>query len=1192
MTLNLSRSEGSLTLAVETSPSALSASPSAASLTQRSRAPDTLTLPGATSSVFSETARTTDGFHGKRRHGLKKDEANCFRRNLVPSPTYEAKAAAYWHHIGPQRTKLTQTGANSMPNGKGVFWNGPEFRSTILTTEDEFNATQSSASGPDTPASSFTPAGSKMRRGGVNRAQKAVAAPHPLDKEEEHLTQILKHLFPCTRAEMARVGSSFGRRRGQTPKSRESTITFGPMPVGRGEPQVDVQPKHWGTSSSSALGDVLRASDTRAQPSIAAASSSQRMSGIFSGSMRSVGSEFQQQDKSPSKGKGRAETMQSQSYDPTSADHRHAPTKHEKEFTSASAGEKRQQGRGSVFMVKQEMAHAALIENQLGSNAIKLAAGASQNGAVHRDLGGGAISFVHPDHAASHKVYRAANHSASSVGHLVKAMQDPSAPTEKAMLNPFPAEDRKTRSNTEVSKASSKSSNAMTLEEKRDHERKVRERAAGKARDEKQFEESSFSLREFRKRLLDRYANVMEAFNSIDVDCNKIISAKEWNLILFQAGLANYRESRLLFDVMDANKDGTLTMQEFQVGLETIAPVISLEALRKRLLCVGFSSMYQALLVMDGGGEDTSSRPLSFVEFGEALRHVYISEPLEHRAIFEAVRSDPGPRTTDTRISISDLACALSAVSPCLLLEDLRFRLIRRYDSIGSAWQRICGCDHVESVARIFTKQEFINQATERSVLTRAEASKFFRLVDIDGSGEISRMDFVGALLVSMPSIMFEDSRHKVRQRYLSIDVAFRDACETIEGETVHGALLGDQAPQSAEADKAVPANAQLGEKEKSGDVQAALEEEEEKSEEEEIASLGLDDEVGLDMEEFADILEKLYVGRKDTKRLFSLIDGNERGKLTLFEFFKGIRLFAPSVMLEGVRLQLLHNGCSLADTLCSVVHDRFAPLDRRDLLVALQKLQVQCDESHLDLIFDFLDVRDAGFITMSEMIAVLQNIQPGGRRQVEASVLEERAEHCIKSEMAPFHKSVTDLKRRVKQGLRDVEDLKPHRKADDEQHGHLPRIGKVKPAALAALQQEGKVRQAAAMTKEAQRLRDKEGHHPGGGDKLPEPGARLNSAGGPPRCATAQGPQSTYFKLRSRLGHLGRTEAAQHHFDCTISNLKGYFNSADSTLQDQRPVLAQSYSWIDLHRSTESLNRALNPLLAEFRKASDAARL
>jgi Ca2+-binding EF-hand superfamily protein len=591
---------------------------------------------------------------------------------------------------------------------------------------------------------------------------------------------------------------------------------------------------------------------------------------------------------------------------------------------------------------------------------------------------------------------------------------------------------------------------------------------------------------------------------------------------------------------------------------------------------------------MNGGGEDTMSTPLTFMQFSDALRHVYVSEPMEHRAIFEACRSDPGARVIDTRVSLAELAAALAAVSPCLLLEDLRYRLIKGHPSIAHSWQKLCGGESTSSnITRTFQFREFVQEAVKHLSLTRNEATKAFSLIDIDSVGEITRMDFIGALCVSMPSIMFEDARHKVRQRYLSIDVAFRDACHSIEGGDEWSSEL--QAAKEDNGDEVQDDKAHNQEasrvEDKKTEAAVPIDDDEENHGEEETGAMGLDDSVGLNMEEFADILEKLEMGQKDTKRLFSLIDGNERGKLTLFEFFKGIRLFAPSVMLEGVRLQVLQtswqNGCTSADTLCSAApnQDRRAPLDRDGFKRALQRLQVQCDESQTDLIFDFLDVRDTGSISMGEMIAALQNISPGSVKQLETGVLEERAEQSIKLEMAPFHKTVTDLKRRVKQGLRDEkEDTKVHKKADDEQNGRLPRIKTAGRAiALAA--------KAALAEKEKER-----GEGPD--VRLPEAGARLNSACAPPRSATAQGPQSTYYKLASRMRQVGRSEAVEDPFGATMTNLKGYFSSADSTLQDQRPVLAKSYTWIDLHREKESLVNSLNPQLVEFRKASYAARL
>lgn len=748
---------------------------------------------------------------------------------------------------------------------------------------------------------------------------------------------------------------------------------------------------------------------------------------------------------------------------------------------------------------------------------MKLVAGASNSGSVHRDLGGGGLSFSHDPKEGHHNhkaVVHAVNHAASTVNHLFQAMADDKH-------KPHDVESSTSRGRKSTSKLESTvarvSTMALTHEAKHTDPKAFKERAH-----QEQFEQSTFSLREFRKRILDRFSTVMEAFNCMDIDSSKKLTIKEWNVVLFQAGLANYREARMLFEVMDANKDGQLTMLEFHVGLEAIAPVLSLEALRKRLLCLGFTSMWQAILVMDGSdprderhrGEDTTSKPLTFPEFSDALRHTLITEPSEHRAIFEAVRSDPGPRMTDARVSLAELACALAAVSPSLLLEEVRFKLTKRFKTIPEIWQHLTLCGSGGACDKVFDIELFKEQGSERLGLTKYQAEKMFQLMDIDQSGAVSRAHFIRAFNVSNASLLQEDNRHKVRQRYLSIDVAFRHAFENMEDED-------------------------------------------------------LDDEVGLDIEELADILEKLEMNRKCTKRLFHLIDANSLGKLTLREFFQGIRIYAPSVMLEGVRLQVMQHGKSVADQLCSVVQDRRAPLNAKAFRVLLNKMEVHCD--HIELMFKFLDVRDVGTVTVSELIAALQNLPAGGTCKVDRHSLQERAELLIKAEMAPFHKTCTDLKRRVKQGLRE-DDVKPVRRTNDDDeahgihgtHGRLPRIG-------------------------ARRSRsvppgEKNGEGEVDGVRLPSAGACLPSAGGPPRSSTAQGPRSTFHKLNTRLKEV--------QCETTMNQLRGYFNSAHSTLQDHGAVFSQSYTRIDLHRSTRDLKLKLDPQMVEFRKAADAARL
>lgn len=1095
MTVPKSRSEGSLLLEVDHS-----------DVDDGARA----------SSDCQETQQSFGSFHSesKRKTGLTKEEAKCFKRRPAPSDSYEDKVAPYWRHIGGMRTMLTQTGANTLPNGKGVFWNGPLFKNTILTTEEQFdNGSHCFSPDSNIPHTSSNqpqiarhePTSTKSRRAGCLKGQKAAQAPHPLDVEEEHLADILCYLFPSTRAQMARVGSSCRRRRAQTPASRESIFRAqSPLPLPprdeKGQCTLDA------TMSSQAFTDTQRLGSS--QQCLSATTSSMRntsCSGTFPVS-------------------------------PTKATSSGTLTRKRTACTDvlSDAGDfAKQKPKQNKSSLPQPWLNSRPSFELLSSNAMKLVAGASNSGSVHRDLGGGVLTFSHDPNEGNrnHKaVVHAVNRAASSVNHLFQAMaddkhkaHDAESSTSRGCKSPSKLEFRST-----VSRAPTM---ALTHEAK-DTLKHTDPKAFKERVHQEHFEQSTFSLRDFRKRILDRFSTVMEAFNSMDIDSSKKLTIKEWNVVLFQAGLANYREARMLFEVMDANKDGQLTMLEFHVGLEAIAPVHSLEALRKRLLCLGFTSMWQAILVMDGAdprderhpAEDTTCRPLTFNEFSDALRHTLVSEPSEHRAIFEAVRSDPGPRTTDARVSLVELACALAAVSPSLLLEDVRFKLTKRFKTVPEIWQHLTFSESGGACDTVLDVELFEEHGCKRLGLTRYQAEKMFRLMDIDQSGHVSRLHFVRAFNVSNPSLLQEDNRHKVRQRYLSIDVAFRHAFENMEDED-------------------------------------------------------LDDESALDIEELADILEKLEMSRKCSKRLFHLIDANSLGKLTLREFFQGIRIYAPSVMLEGVRLQVLQHGKSIADQLCSVVKDRRAPLDVKAFRMLLNKLDVQCD--HIESIFKFLDVRDVGTVSISQLIAALQNMQSGGTCKVDRHSLQEHAEHVIKAEMAPFRKTCTDLKRCVKQGLRE-DDVKPVRKTSDGDeahgthgtHGRLPRIGP---------------RRAKSMPLVGER----HGESEAAGVQLPSAGTRLLSADGVARScpSTAQGPRSTFQKLNSRLKEV-QCDGGQNTFRTTMSHLRGYFNSAHSTLQDHGAVFSQSYTRIDLHRSARDLKLKLDPQMVEFRKAADAARV
>eukprot|EP00928_Gymnodinium_smaydae_P098944 TRINITY_DN9315_c1_g2_i2.p1 TRINITY_DN9315_c1_g2~~TRINITY_DN9315_c1_g2_i2.p1 ORF type:complete len:928 (+),score=167.46 TRINITY_DN9315_c1_g2_i2:104-2887(+) len=495
----------------------------------------------------------------------------------------------------------------------------------------------------------------------------------------------------------------------------------------------------------------------------------------------------------------------------------------------------------------------------------------------------------------------------------------------------------------------------------------------------KEEQEHFAGLRVFRKRLLARHGSLQAAFQALDVDASKDLTMREWAVILSEAKLCSNVEARAMYSMLDANHDGHLTPAEFHAGIESIAPASSVEVLRKRLVCLGFSSTLQALATMNGSaGEDITAQPLTFEQFAAATRRVWVIGQSEQQALFDEVRNHNDP---SGRASLGDLVAGLIVTSPCLLLEELRERLLAIFGSLSEAFDALA--DHslqpreeedaddvspssqspASAGRKVLRLDRFLQEGRHRIGFTEREASKIFRLLDTDNSGELDRDELIVALELSRPSLDLEDMRMLVRQCYRSIEVAFRQSF-------AHG-----------EAEE-------------------------------------LNDELHFSTKEFLDVLEPIGRNKKEMVRLAVLMGAGCEGGLTLREFFRRMRLFAPSFALESIRLQLLQRHRSVQAAFASQENPR-AVLDRSGLSRLLSSVGVTCPDA--DGIFDILDIRSCGFIVLSEMIAALQCLHAGGLREfVDPDELKARAENRIRQELAPVHRCASELKLRVRKGLYD----------------------------------------------------------------------------------------------------------------------------------------------------------------------------
>jgi len=469
-------------------------------------------------------------------------------------------------------------------------------------------------------------------------------------------------------------------------------------------------------------------------------------------------------------------------------------------------------------------------------------------------------------------------------------------------------------------------------------------------------DECNFSLRSFRKRLLGKHQCLADAFRVLDLNVNQKIGPQEWGAMFRGSGLATFREARMSFELLDLNRDGSVTLAEFQAALEGVAEIAGIDGLRKRLVSFGYTKSLQVLEIIEASGVDPS-KLLSLEEFGAALCRIHVVEPNEHQAIFDNVR-DRGDPTS--KASVNDLMAALGSVGPWMLLEDLAERCHQKWDSADATWAGLGpGADGGSITLQAFERK------LEKLGLKHIAAQKASRILDVDAGGELSRSELLSALALSRPTLHMEDFRRKVQQRYRSIEAIFRESFEHMENEELNN-----------------------------------------------------DDDMRLSCDEFAEILEALDFSRRETSYLFWLADANGTKRLTLYEFFRGVKLFVPSCMVEALRLQGLARHARISDLFrhCGISWEK--RLGPKAFAQLLQKLDIKCEDPH-DA-FDFLDVRSCGSISIREVVATLQNVMPGTKERSTLWECDRRAEKDVKNYLAPLHQTVTALKTTMKQDIEE----------------------------------------------------------------------------------------------------------------------------------------------------------------------------
>lgn len=477
------------------------------------------------------------------------------------------------------------------------------------------------------------------------------------------------------------------------------------------------------------------------------------------------------------------------------------------------------------------------------------------------------------------------------------------------------------------------------------------------------------TMLEFRKQIFVNYHTIKEAFDSFDREFpgNREMTKKEWRRVLVKLGFeATVDERDAIFDQLDINNNGHVSMMEFHIAIEAAAPIRTIEDLRRRWLASGYTSMAQVFAQMDDGSHD---RRLALREFGELLSKVHVIDHNEHAAVFNAI-ADQNDTSRNCKVSVGELAAALATVSPAPYLEEIRQRLLKRY--AGNAEKAFFDIDQDRS--GIVSKGEFKARTCFRMGLTEMEALKMFETIDFDHNGSMSMSEFLTALSMSEPSLFHEDLRKKVRQRFRSMRTAFEYAKDDF-------------------------ANADLLQNPK------------------------------LQFPRFENLLCEMDLKTEELKTLFDLIDANKDGALTINEFLHGIRHFAPSCVLEDLRLQCLQRHDYVGDAFLGV--DRLQPLNLATFRSSLE-MQRLVDGVDVESVFSLLDVRNEGLVTLGKLTAALQAGGPGNHVRQGDQERDHAATQEVKGVMAVHHKFAWDLKGQVRLSLQAAEEAVGRSKTSD----------------------------------------------------------------------------------------------------------------------------------------------------------------
>jgi len=239
---------------------------------------------------------------------------------------------------------------------------------------------------------------------------------------------------------------------------------------------------------------------------------------------------------------------------------------------------------------------------------------------------------------------------------------------------------------------------------------------------------------------------------------------------LVSGELSDAKSARDLFDDVILMRKGKgprrVSLGTLCLALESRSHITSMACLRKRII-LQYNSTFEAFRIcMEATFGLTMMTQLTQREFVDSMKKMIDCRPEEGNRIWDLI-SLPSQTDTGETKSLKSLLMHICVISPTLVIEDLRARVLEKFGSLTKLYDLIPREDSIRVNFGTFLKLA----ETELQLLVGEDfLHRVFTFIDFEKEGYISRNQFLVFVEMAAPDFTLENFRRMVLTRYDALE--------------------------------------------------------------------------------------------------------------------------------------------------------------------------------------------------------------------------------------------------------------------------------------------------------------------------------------------------------------------------------------------------------------------------------------